>query len=173
MASSMAGTPAWPIDREAVGALLTGSAIGAAWKLRMVMVALAALAALVRTLGIASVVGPVLKLMFGATSFQKRPDLVAQWRQRFLAVDAASMLLVLDALVGRDSVVEDLAKIVVPALVLVGAEDLALPPERSREIATHITHAEFSEVPAAGHLSTLEEPEVINEAIGRFLQKLP
>ncbi len=26
MASSMAGTPAWPIDREAVGALLTGSA---------------------------------------------------------------------------------------------------------------------------------------------------
>ena len=47
MASSMAGTPAWPIDREAVGALLTGSAIGAAWKLRMVLVALAALAALV------------------------------------------------------------------------------------------------------------------------------
>ncbi|WP_296743181.1 copper homeostasis membrane protein CopD [Mesorhizobium sp.] len=47
MASSMAGTPAWPIDREAVGALLTGSAIGAAWKLRMVMLVGAALAALV------------------------------------------------------------------------------------------------------------------------------
>ena len=47
MASSMAGTPAWPIDREAVGALLTGSAIGAAWKLRLVLVALPALAALV------------------------------------------------------------------------------------------------------------------------------
>ena len=47
MASSMAGTPAWPIDREAVGALLTGSAIGAAWKLRMFMLGLAALAALV------------------------------------------------------------------------------------------------------------------------------
>ena len=47
MASSMAGTPAWPIDREAVGALLAGSAIGAAWKLRMVMLVLAALAALI------------------------------------------------------------------------------------------------------------------------------
>lgn len=46
MASSMAGTPAWPIDREAVGALLTDSAIGAAWKLRMVMLVLAILAAL-------------------------------------------------------------------------------------------------------------------------------
>ena len=46
MASSMAGTPAWPVDHEAVGALLTGSAIGAAWKLRIVMLALATLAAM-------------------------------------------------------------------------------------------------------------------------------
>lgn len=46
MASSMAGTPAWPIDREAVGTLLTGSAIGGPWKLRMVMLVLATLAAL-------------------------------------------------------------------------------------------------------------------------------
>lgn len=35
MASSMAGTPPWPIDREAIGGLLTGSAVGAAWKLRV------------------------------------------------------------------------------------------------------------------------------------------
>jgi pimeloyl-ACP methyl ester carboxylesterase len=142
-------------------------------ELLSVRIKYAALAALVRTLGIASVVGPVLKLMFGATSFRKRPDLVAEWRQRFMAVDAPSMLLVLDALVGRDSVVEDLAKITVPALVLVGAEDLALPPERSREIAAHLADSEFLEVAAAGHLSTLEAPAEINEAIGRFLQRLP
>lgn len=48
LTSSMAG-PAWPIDREAVGALLTGSAIGAAWKLRMAMLALAGLSALFAT----------------------------------------------------------------------------------------------------------------------------
>ncbi|MEG3126048.1 copper homeostasis membrane protein CopD [Sphingomonas sp. GB1N7] len=45
MASSMAGTPAWPIDGEAVGALLIGSAIGTAWKVRMAALAVAALAA--------------------------------------------------------------------------------------------------------------------------------
>lgn len=45
MASSMAGTPVWPIDREAIGGLLTGSAIGAAWKLRIAMLVLAGLAA--------------------------------------------------------------------------------------------------------------------------------
>ena len=46
MASSMAGTPLWPVDREAVAALLTGSAIGAAWKLRMAALAVAMLAAM-------------------------------------------------------------------------------------------------------------------------------
>ena len=49
MASSMAGTPVWPVDRDAVGALLTSSAIGAAWKLRMVAIVLAALAAMLAT----------------------------------------------------------------------------------------------------------------------------
>jgi len=49
MASSMAGTPVWPIDHEAVAALLTGSAIGAAWKLRMVMLVLATVAAMIAT----------------------------------------------------------------------------------------------------------------------------
>ncbi|RZL19377.1 MAG: copper resistance protein CopD, partial [Sphingomonas sp.] len=46
MASSMAGTPAWPIDGEAIGALLTGSAIGVAWKLRMVALIVAGVAAM-------------------------------------------------------------------------------------------------------------------------------
>ena len=46
MASSMAGSPVWPVDHEAVTALLTGSAIGAAWKLRMVMLVLATVAAM-------------------------------------------------------------------------------------------------------------------------------
>ena len=46
MASSMAGTPVWPVDHEAIAGLLTGSAIGAAWKLRMVMLVLATVAAM-------------------------------------------------------------------------------------------------------------------------------
>lgn len=47
LAASMMGTPAWPVDREAVGMLLTGSALAAAWKARMAALALAVLAAAV------------------------------------------------------------------------------------------------------------------------------
>lgn len=47
LAAAMAGTPPWPIDHEAVGILLTGSATGAAWKARMAALAVATPAALV------------------------------------------------------------------------------------------------------------------------------
>jgi putative copper resistance protein D len=47
MASSMAGTPPWPIDQEAIGGLLTGSAIGAAWKVRVVALVIAAVVAMI------------------------------------------------------------------------------------------------------------------------------
>lgn len=46
MVSVMAGTPLWPIDSAAVGALLGGGAIGTAWLVRMVALALAGGAAL-------------------------------------------------------------------------------------------------------------------------------
>ena len=46
LAASMAGAPPWPIDRDAVGVLLAGSAMGAAWKVRMVALVVVALAAL-------------------------------------------------------------------------------------------------------------------------------
>ncbi|WP_374944640.1 copper homeostasis membrane protein CopD [Sphingomonas sp.] len=35
LAASMAGRPPWPIDRDAIGMLLSGSATGAAWEARM------------------------------------------------------------------------------------------------------------------------------------------
>lgn len=45
LAASMMGAPAWPVDREAVAMLLTGSALGAAWKARMAALLVAGLAA--------------------------------------------------------------------------------------------------------------------------------
>lgn len=46
LAAAMAGAPPWPIDREAIGMLLSGSATGIAWKVRMAALAVASMAAL-------------------------------------------------------------------------------------------------------------------------------
>jgi len=47
LAAAMAGTPPWPIDREAIGMLLTGSATGTAWELRIVALVVASVIALI------------------------------------------------------------------------------------------------------------------------------
>jgi copper resistance protein D len=41
MASSMAGSPFWPVDEAAVAALLGGPPVGSAWKVRMVALVIA------------------------------------------------------------------------------------------------------------------------------------
>ena len=46
LAAAMAGTPPWPVDREAIGMLLSGSTIGAAWEARVTMLVVASIAAL-------------------------------------------------------------------------------------------------------------------------------
>lgn len=45
MASSMADVPLWPVDCAAIDDLLSGSAIGTAWKVRMIALVIAGLAA--------------------------------------------------------------------------------------------------------------------------------
>ena len=47
LAAAMAGTPPWPIDREAIGMLLSDSATGTAWKIRMIALVVASIAALI------------------------------------------------------------------------------------------------------------------------------
>jgi pimeloyl-ACP methyl ester carboxylesterase len=64
-----------------------------------------------------------------------------------------------------------LPTIAVPTLVLVGDEDRLTPPEQAREMAGLISGAELIEVPRCGHLSTLERPEAVNEALERWLAR--
>ena len=72
----------------------------------------------------------------------------------------------------RPDVRASLPGIQVPALVLVGAEDAISPPQEMREIATALPQAEFVEVPAAGHMSPLENPVAVNDALIRFVAGL-
>ena len=73
------------------------------------------------------------------------------------------------ALMARLDSRRDLPEIEVPVLVLVGAQDAATPPELSREIAEAIEWASLVEIPACGHLSTLERPDAVTDALRAWL----
>jgi pimeloyl-ACP methyl ester carboxylesterase len=125
-----------------------------------------------KVVGLRPFLPSVLRLMFGATTLRIEPALVAEWKSRFSEVDLPSIGIVLEALVRRDSVLERLHEISVPTLVIVGEEDASLPVGCSREIAQAIEGASLVVVPRAGHLSTLEQPEIVARAMRDFIRGL-
>lgn len=60
----------------------------------------------------------------------------------------------------------------VPTLVMVGDKDLLTPSAHSRAIAAALPHATLVELPGAGHLALLEQPEPTNAALTEFLESL-
>jgi pimeloyl-ACP methyl ester carboxylesterase len=63
-----------------------------------------------------------------------------------------------------------LAAIRCPTLVLVGDSDQLTPPERAAEIADGIPGARLIVVPECGHLSTLERPQAVTDALRAWLR---
>ena len=77
----------------------------------------------------------------------------------------------LKAIMSRPDSRPMLAAIRCPTLVLVGADDVATPPDLSREIAAGIPGATLVVVPDCAHLSTLERPEAVNAALIDWLTR--
>ena len=55
-----------------------------------------------------------------------------------------------------------------PALVLAGDEDRAIPPRAQRKIAGLLPSCRYEEIPGAGHVAYLEEPELFWDRVVRF-----
>ncbi|QDT01024.1 alpha/beta fold hydrolase [Adhaeretor mobilis] len=108
-----------------------------------------------------------------ATSKQQHAPSVAEkvkemiLRQSPLAVAAAQL-----GMAARPDVTERLKEITCPALVVCGAEDAISPPAEMRGIANALPNASFLEIPNAGHMTTLENPQAVNEAFADFLKGL-
>ena len=125
----------------------------------------------VESFGIRPFLASVVAQLFGRTTRKTNPSLIAEWKTKISAVHVPSMRNTLDALGKRDSIVSRLAEIRMPSLVVVGAEDGALPPAYSKQIAEGLPEASLLVVPDCGHLSTLEQPQIVTVAMSSFLDR--
>ena len=73
------------------------------------------------------------------------------------------------AIVSRPDSRAGLAAIGCPVLVVAGADDDITTPDRAAEIAGHIPRARLFVVPDCGHLSTLEQPAAVTQALVGWL----
>lgn len=76
------------------------------------------------------------------------------------------------AMLGRNDTTEYLSKIKIPALVICGENDVLTPPAVMKSLAEKIKAAEFVVIKNSGHMSPIENPKEVNEAIKIFLKKL-
>lgn len=127
---------------------------------------------LLRTFGFRPLIGTVMGLMFGRRFLRdrQRQDEVETWRQRICANDPAALIRFGRAIFRRRSAAHALHKIATPTLVIVGEDDRPQPVSRSRRLAEGIEGARLAIIPDAGHLSTVDAPTAVNEALMPFLE---
>jgi len=120
---------------------------------------------------------PVLNALFGQ-KFLTDESRVAQLediKRQLASLNRTGTLRAVLGVMNRSSVYDELINIHLPTLVLVGDEDIATMPEKSKRIAEKIPNSQLAIVPGGGHSSTLEEPEMVNKLLELFLnnQKKP
>ena len=119
--------------------------------------------------GAAAVADEMIPKLLGETTRRERPDIVAHVRELVLANPPFAIAGAIRALMSRPDSTPLLPTIHVPTLILVGDEDTVTPVSNAVEMQRAIAGAELVQIPAAGHLSNLEQPEAFDAALARFL----
>jgi 3-oxoadipate enol-lactonase len=99
-------------------------------------------------------------------------DRVGQVRGLMASSSTAGVVGALLGMAERPDSTALLATIVVPTLVVTGAEDALIPPTESTALARAIPGAHLSVVPDAGHLVAFEQPEAFHRALTDWLTRI-
>lgn len=98
--------------------------------------------------------------------------LSASYLEFVLAAGAQQLIRQNRAVIGRPDARPNLPQLRCPVLVLCGESDRLTPPERSREIASLVAQSELVLVPRCGHMSTMEQPGIVNARLAGWLAKV-
>lgn len=75
------------------------------------------------------------------------------------------------AMLSRTDTTISLSNIKLPTLIICGEQDTLTPPSVMKDMFHRINKADFVEIPKAGHMTPIENPQMVNKAIRDFLVK--
>ena len=116
------------------------------------------------------------RLLAGSTESREQPHRAATeaaLRGMILEQPVASIQAALGALGARPDMTEAMRDVLVPTLLVVGAEDAITPPDCLERAEAIMPCARLLVVPRAGHMTPLEAPAVFNAALLEFLRHPP
>lgn len=131
------------------------------------------LATMVMENGSAAVASAMLPKLFSPETSDKQQAAIDQMRDTISKTAPQGIAAASLGMAERPDVTPLLPEITTPTLLIAGTDDSISPPEEMRSIAAAMPNAAFVEVPNAGHMSPLENPEAVNQAIRNFLQSIP
>lgn len=102
----------------------------------------------------------------------QKAEVVAALEAMIKRQSAAAVAAAQRGMARREDVRPRLKDIACPALAIVGAEDVISPPAEMREIAAAMPDAKVVEIAAAGHMTTMEAPAAVTEAIADFARSV-
>lgn len=132
----------------------------------------ALLAEKVRREGAAAAAEAMAPRLLGATTRERRPEVVARVREIILGNPPRGIADALAGLAARADSTATLREVRVPTLVMGGEEDPLTPPEAARRLHAGIAGSHIELLPRAGHLINMEDPAAFDAALLRFLATL-
>ena len=120
--------------------------------------------------GLAPLVDPTLERWFTPRFFRERPEEVERIRGMIRSTSVEGYVGCCRAIAGLD-VADRLPEIRTPTLILLGDDDPGMPVAAARAMQERIPGAEMAVLPAAKHVSNIEQAEAFNQALTAFLAR--
>lgn len=99
---------------------------------------------------------------FSPLTVRERPWMIEEFVSKLVRMDRQSVGFGVDAvLFKRGDVTDELPRITARTLVAIGEHDVACPMEETDHLVAHVPNAERATIPRAGHLTALEQPEIV------------
>ncbi len=124
----------------------------------------------VRNEGVDLLVGTMPEKLLGKTTQSKNYELVKEIEESIESTNQEGIVQAQIAMASRPGSLVTLESIVAPTLIIVGEEDELTPPSAAEVMHQRIPTADLVIVNNAGHLSPIEQPNIVNAAILNFLQ---
>ena len=130
------------------------------------------LAATAKAQGPQTVADPVVGFMFSRGFVESEPEKVEAYKSSFGALDMEGLERATKAVSRRTTVLAQIPQIAVPALVIVGSEDISTTADKAQHIVEGIRGARLKTIAGSGHMTPVEQPERITELLSAFLTEI-
>lgn len=117
--------------------------------------------------GMSAMVGSTLKRWFD-DDFRKNNPVIIQEIAEGIATTSVNGFCGCCEAISHINTFDRLNEITCPTLIMVGERDHGTPPHMARSMKEKMPNAQFHEIPNAGHISNIEQPEIFNQYLMDF-----